>query len=679
MKLFSINKNNKSSYIKEINIKSRLNFGILLLIKIILFFLILELLLYRDNNYFNIGKNNLITFNTFYVNNDTEEIKNAFEYFKLFDINYFFSLKFNIIKIEYKIGFYNNKNNIILPSDLTLYKNLHFFCFIEIANKRNNTIINSLPNIYQNSLFKCTEFYNINEKIKIGFKIYQSKVNETNIEDYKIFFFKVKTFDYNKLNYKHDKIFDFIILNNQYKSIIEKMNDKNVNESLKLKKSYLRYPLCLLKRYSLERGKWAFLNLYNEYFCFCKGLDCINKEICKKCKYYLYLNIIDNNRYIYKKTDLLFIDFIFNELSSDDAFPVFKEMAYQNLPVHYMTENLNIYNEFCYHKNKCITIIFVNKKNYTINGDFLEKYLTLFLKLKQVISGGGMYFNYINNIFYNIEYITYISITHGVCFFKYFLYEDYACYGKKRVDKIVIPPSDKIISIIKKYGWKEEDIIKLNLPRWDKYNNLSSNLEKNEKYKNNSIFILFTWRSIIKNKKISNDYIKNIINILNNNILIESLKKNNIILYFSIHHKINEYNKHKKKFLKYENIKLVENNEIAECLTQTSLIVTDFSSIIFDLIYKKKPFIIYVPDANDPQIENIYDRKYYELIKSLKNGTIKFENKFFDINETVNKIIYYINNNFKLDKKLELFYNNLGIIPDNNVKRFIQYITTNLN
>ena len=45
-------------------------------------------------------------------------------------------------------------------------------------------------------------------------------------------------------------------------------------------------------------------------------------------------------------------------------------------------ESSNIYNEYCSNINKCQVVIPVNKLNFTVNGDFLEKYLTLFLKLK---------------------------------------------------------------------------------------------------------------------------------------------------------------------------------------------------------------------------------------------------------------------------------------------------------
>lgn len=123
--------------------------------------------------------------------------------------------------------------------------------------------------------------------------------------------------------------------------------------------------------------------------------------------------------------------------------------------------------------------------------------------------------------------------------------------------------------------------------------------------------------------------------------------------------------------MKNEYIKFVEIIEIAECLSKTNLVLTDFSSVIFDLIYKRKPFILYIPDANHPSIEDIYIRHNYELIQCLKNGTIKFENQYFGINEAINKTIYYINNNFSLDEQLRIFYDNLGIKSDNNLDKFI--------
>ena len=99
-------------------------------------------------------------------------------------------------------------------------------------------------------------------------------------------------------------------------------------------------------------------------------------------------------------------------------------------PVHYLTEKIDLYKIFCDNKKECSSIILVNSKNYTIDGNFLEKYLTMFLKLKAAISGAA--FHFIDNLFYNIEYITYISIGHGISMFKHYLYYGKNYYGPKR-------------------------------------------------------------------------------------------------------------------------------------------------------------------------------------------------------------------------------------------------------
>ena len=111
---------------------------------------------------------------------------------------------------------------------------------------------------------------------------------------------------------------------------------------------------------------------------------------------------------------------------------------------------------------------------------------------------------YINNLFYNIDYIQHICVGHGVSYFKHFLYSSYSYYGNKKFNKILIPPSQKLINMAKKYNWTDNNIIKINLPRWDIYDNFENNKKLYNNYKNNSIFIMFTWREIKFNKTIIN-------------------------------------------------------------------------------------------------------------------------------------------------------------------------------
>lgn len=186
----------------------------------------------------------------------------------------------------------------------------------------------------------------------------------------------------------------------------------------------------------------------------------------------------------------LFVDFSSPETAPGEAFLIFNEMNKQNFKVHYMTKREDIYKNFSnYNLTSENKIIFDYQY---INGNFLEKYLEVFLKLKSTISGAKIYS--INNLFYNIEYLTYICLGHGISYLKDFLYIDY--YSINIYNKILIPNSNILISNAKKYGWKDKNIIKIGLPRWDTF---SYNNRKINSFQNRSIFMMFTWRDLNQN------------------------------------------------------------------------------------------------------------------------------------------------------------------------------------
>ena len=307
-------------------------------------------------------------------------------------------------------------------------------------------------------------------------------------------------------------------------------------------------------------------------------------------------------------------------------------------------------------------------KGSFINGDFIEKYFSLFLRLKAVISGAE-YFSF-NNLFYYIGYITFISLTHGLNYFKTELFKTY--YGRNRYHKIVISTSEKIIHLAIQNGWEEKDLIKICLPKWDKIDEA----KKRNLTKNKSIFFFFTWRVWNKNitdeMKIKSIYFQNIIELINNKFLNDFLNTKGITLNFCLHHMLEIF----ETKLNFENrkIKFIKQNEIFEYIIKSSLLVTDFSSIIFEFIYQKKPYIMYVPDSEDPNINIFYDKDYFNLIKRLKDGSVHFMNKFFSINKVVDKIIYYINNDFNLEQNLIYFYNSFNLTCGNNTMKFINYL-----
>ena len=50
------------------------------------------------------------------------------------------------------------------------------------------------------------------------------------------------------------------------------------------------------------------------------------------------------------------------------------------------------------------------------------------------------------------------------------------------------------------------------------------------------------------------------------------------------------------------------------------------------------------------------------------------ENHFNTVEETVNKMIYYINNDFALDFNLKKYYDTFGLKKGNNIDEFIEYL-----
>ena len=629
----------------------------------------------NENGYISFKKGNITTVNLFDMYKYFEN-----KYNKIEQANFTYSTKYNLTKIDYTIGVYNEDKYLIHPSDLSLYNDVHVSCILEILNETNNTEIYSVPDIYNNNYYKCTEFFNINEKVRFGIKIFHKKKT---VIIYNEIILSPDEIKYNFYT-ENDSVFDKALVKEEYNTLLSRTKDYRYNRTLMFMEYYMTPPICQLKRDVFEgREDWIFYNIYNTYFCFCVGNNCLRLYAPHSCKYYKYMDIIEHNRHVYPKTDYIFVDFIFKDLSSDDAFPIFEEMEKRNYPVHYITEKKDLREKYCGDDPECNKIIKVSKALYEYYADFIEKHLTTILKTKAVVSCKENGFHFVSYLFYRLEYITYIAAGHGVCYFKDYLFEDIRIYGSKRNNQIVIPPSKILIEAAVKWGWKEENIIKLNLPRWDRYNDENPRkvyLEKypDEEITSNSIMVMFTWRynKWREEKQISPYYHINITRILTNDTLNEVLIEKNLSLYFSFHRYVNKkYKKIYESIIETRNhIKFISQNDISHVLGKTSLVVSDFSSIIFDLMYRRKPFVIFVPDSDDPNVEDLYTLDYSRLINDMNQRKFNIVNHFFTVEETIDKIIYYINNNFTLDADLENYYQNFGFKKGNNIDAFINYL-----
>ena len=98
---------------------------------------------------------------------------------------------------------------------------------------------------------------------------------------------------------------------------------------------------------------------------------------------------------------------------------------------------------------------------------------------------------------------------------------------------------------------------------------------------------------------------------------------------------------------------------------ESKLLITDYSSVLFDFAYLKKPEIYFQFDKED----------YFKLNYGIGNFSYE-KNGFGDIVENIDdlieKIEYYIKNDFKIENKyLKRINNTFMYFDKNNCKRII--------
>lgn len=242
----------------------------------------------------------------------------------------------------------------------------------------------------------------------------------------------------------------------------------------------------------------------------------------------------------------------------------------------------------------------------------------------------------------------------------------------KGIDYVVLATNKEHDEFLKdKYFYNEKELCLTGFPRFD-------HLENNC---NNMITIAPTWRSYlsgdikedgfheIKPGFEDSDYYINYSSILKNVDLLKKCRKKGLKIRFVLHPGMAGY---KYLFDKYQNdvVEVVGAEEVnySKTFSESNLLVTDYSSIFFDFAYLKKPMIYYQFDK-----EKFYKEHY-------KMGNFQAENDGFgdvisDEKQLLNKINYYIDNNFIIEEKYINRINNTYRYTDkNNCKRLIKYL-----
>lgn len=335
-----------------------------------------------------------------------------------------------------------------------------------------------------------------------------------------------------------------------------------------------------------------------------------------------------------------------------DAYTLFRYMQRNNIPCRYIVNKQNrLFSQISRDKD----VIAINGKN-----SLFKELFNVLLKAKSVIASSYNQPQDDKLLQMNPD-IEYIYLDHGVVFF------NDACthrYTPKYFNKLIIKNNIEKEIFIKKAGWKAENLISGGLPRWD---NLKPNKTKSKK----EIFMFFTWRGSFNPdyldfvKKTGGnsltldnfEYFKKIKSLLNNKKLNALSKKYNIEFCYGVHHALLDICKIDKELFKNPNIRLAEIGNISKEVKQASMLITDYSSIAFDFMYQNKPCLFYRMDFNDKNL-CIEDKANLD---NAKEKDIFVYNCLYNEDDVINKIEFYIKNNFQLEnvnaeKNLQFFY-----------------------
>ena len=206
------------------------------------------------------------------------------------------------------------------------------------------------------------------------------------------------------------------------------------------------------------------------------------------------------------------------------------------------------------------------------------------------------------------------------------------------------------------YFYSDKVIQLLGLPRYDNLDN--SGLKK-------QIVIMPTWRNYITNEAelTDSEYFRRFDSLINNERLIGHARSKGYEIVFKPHPELTPY---LYLFSKNDYVKIDLDKRYQDIFNESSLMVTDYSSIFFDFAYLKKP-LIYYQYANDYHYDS--ENGYFQYREMGFGDVISEED------ELVEKIIDYIDSGCEMEdvyrKRVDEFFK---FHDHNNSKRCYDWI-----
>ena len=138
--------------------------------------------------------------------------------------------------------------------------------------------------------------------------------------------------------------------------------------------------------------------------------------------------------------------------------------------------------------------------------------------------------------------------------------------------------------------------------------------------KKNEVFVMPTWRRWLDTVKnvdefTNSAYYNNWIGLLKNPEFLKIVSDSGMVINFYIHPKLNKYLECFKDVDNVVFLNSIEGDSIQEHLRNSSILITDFSSVFFDYAYMKKPAIYFQFDE-EQYYESHYIKAYFDYRKN---------------------------------------------------------------
>lgn len=624
----------------------------------------------------------------------------------------------NDFKIYFKTKFTTTKDNKLLYTlyinlnDLKEIKNNRYHIFYDLKLKKSEirgiNIVKDINVDFRNTLLYSSknELYN-DEEIIIGIdnnnRLYLDKKNENEvflvnlskqINKYKL---KLNIDFVNKSSYENLKELNIVLSNKKINIPLKEIEIKEVEGNIEgkfqltISKDYIIKNLLDIKNqnvycefnYSdrisniyincidedLIRLKSTFksnaMNLKKSYISIfidakTKKINIENRikkeyESLRKLISYILINIIAFIIKPFIRKDIWLIGENLGEIAQDNGFAFFKYCISENIneKVFYVAtkDNKNMQDLKKYNKNILIYNTFKHKLYY-----ILSKYLIVAHGIRDVIPEIQH-----NKMKYNNKDIIYLQ--HGIIAMKKVFFNKNSYNGK--IKKFVVSSEQEKNILVKEMKMREEQILVSGLARFDYLEDKSKNLSKKK------ITIMPTWREWLLNSEdeIKNSkFYKSYYELLSDKRLKEILKKYDVELNFILHLNMEKY-KNLFSFIsenEFINIKNLKDDKISDLIKESSLWITDYSSVILDFNYLKKPCLFFQPDRN-------------EYLKN-RGSFVDFDDMLVGkscsgVDELIISIEECINNEFEYPDKYEKLYNQYYKYKDKlNSKRIYEAI-----